>query len=73
MDPVSLPVSRPRPLYPMASCRMLLFVEPPKYGRSAAGVSSAARIHQPAPTMIPTPISTVCQIRLPSLGGPAHR
>src|SRR5215472_5900183 len=39
MDPVSVPSSRPRPLYPKASCKMLLFVDPPKYGRSAAGVS----------------------------------
>ncbi len=29
--------------------------------------------HQPAPTMTPKPSSTVCQIRRPSRGGPAHR
>src|ERR1700727_1008587 len=32
---------------------MLLSVDPPKYGRSAAGVSCAIAIHQPAPTITP--------------------
>ena len=57
----------------MASCRMLLLVDPPKYGRSAAGTSSAIATHQPPPTMMAAPASSTCLIRLPSFGGPAHR
>src|ERR1700677_1615156 len=57
----------------MVSCRMLLFVDPPKYGRSAAGVSWAASTHHPAPTTMPTPASTSCHSRRPHPAGPAHR
>src|SRR5450756_833106 len=40
---------------------MLLFVEPPKYGRSAAGTSSAITIHQPAPAITPPSAASSCQ------------
>src|ERR1700761_3613663 len=57
----------------MASWRMLLLVEPPKYGGSPAGTSSATAIHQPAPATMPRPDHTTCRMRLPSRGGPAPR
>src|ERR1700761_8201685 len=57
----------------MASWRMLLLVEPPKYGGSPAGTSSATAIHQPAPATMPRPDHTTCRMRWPSRGGPAPR
>ena len=52
---------------------MLLSVEPPTYGRSAAGVSRSITTHQPAATTsAPAPASN-CQMRLPKAGWPAHR
>src|SRR5215469_18279175 len=57
----------------MASCRMLLFVDPPKYGRSAAGVSCAMATHQPAPATTETPNTTTCHSRRRKRTGPAHR
>ena len=55
--PVSLPVSRPKPLYPNSTSQKVLFVEPPMYGRFAAGVSTTIAIHQPAPATIETAIT----------------
>src|SRR5580698_2318109 len=52
---------------------MLLSVDPPKYGRSAAGVSCAASTHQPAPTTTPSAPSSSCHTRFNNRGGPAHR
>src|SRR3984885_4992993 len=48
----SPPNSRPNPLEPKASSSGLLSVDPPMYGRSAAGVSSTAAIHHPAETTL---------------------
>ncbi len=52
---------------------MLLFVDPPKYGLSAAGVSSAIATHQPAPTITPPRPASSCQSLRRSRAGPAHR
>ena len=52
---------------------MLLFCEPPMYGRSDAGTSSTMAMYQPADTTIARPASSSCTMRLPSLGGPKSR
>ena len=52
---------------------MLLVVDPPMNGREALGHNSTIATHQPADTTIATPVSASCQMRLPSLGGPAMR
>ncbi len=71
--PVSLPVSRPNPLYPRVSSRMLLCWEPPMYGRDAAGQSATIATHQPAATTIATVASVTCPIRRRSEVGAATR
>ncbi len=59
--PFSLPVRRPKPLYPNIRFHRLLFCEPPMYGRFAAGVSCTIAIHQPAERSIATPPRKSCQ------------
>src|ERR1700722_11578147 len=59
--PVSSPSSLPRPLYPKASSRMLLFLDSPQSGRRAAGTSSAAAPPPPGPA----PDAAPCQQQLP--------
>ena len=71
--PVSSPVSRPNPLYPKVSSRMLLCWEPPMYGRDAAGHSATVATHQPAATTIARVASVTCPIRRRSVVGAATR
>ena len=52
---------------------MLLFVDPPKYGRDPAGHSWAMATHQPAPAITARPDARTCQIRRGSRAGPATR
>ena len=52
---------------------MLLSVEPPTYGRSAAGVSRSIATHHPEATSSAAAPASSCQIRLPSLGFPQIR
>ena len=69
----SPPNSRPSPLYPKASSSGLLSVDPPMYGRSAAGVSSTAAIHHPAETTIASAAVSSCRTRRRSDTGAATR
>ena len=52
---------------------MLSFVDPPTYGRPAAGVSMTMATHQPAATSSAAPPASSCQQRRSSRGGPATR
>src|SRR5882757_2362933 len=52
---------------------MLLFVEPPTYGRLPAGVSSTIAIHQPADTTIANPDASNCRMRRRNGVGAAMR
>src|SRR5580693_8146775 len=69
----SPPNSRPSPLYPKASWSGLLSVDPPMYGRSAAGVRSTAAIHHPADTASAAPAASSCQARRQNGTGAATR
>ena len=71
--PDSLPVRRPKPLYPKIRLSRSLFCDPPIYGREALGNSSTAATHQPQATIIVSRASSDCVMRRPSAGGPANR
>ncbi len=71
--PVSLPVSRPKPLYPKTSSSTLLCCEPPMYGRDDAGHNSTMAIHQPAATSMATHARVSCQTRFHHDTGAAIR
>ena len=51
----------------------LLFVDPPMYGRSAAGHSATATNHQPPTTTIASPAASSCRTRRHRPVGAAHR
>src|SRR5882672_2405783 len=53
--PDSLPVSRPKPLYPNNTFQKLLFCEPPMYGRLDAGHNSTIATHQPPAASVTRP------------------
>src|SRR5205807_5058958 len=71
--PDSLPVSRPKPLYPNIRLSSVLFCEPPMYGRSAAGTSTTAATHQPAETASAAPPIASCTSRRRNGVGAATR
>ena len=62
--PVSLPVSRPRPLYPNTSSMIEFVCDPPMYGRMSAGMSSTMAIHHPADAISAIPAASSCRKRV---------